>query len=251
MIDFYPARSKVVAVPTDYLDAWHREWRRLGGAIIGGAAVVAAGWFSASQTFITSQNGQLIHPSPWNWFLLVCLAALLLGLYIFVATYVDGLPLFGRANAIDRDLQVVKNQYKYSLRFKGITFELAANPPVPSSPLTDLVIGFEIENVGSHRIEFSIQRYEMTLGPTVTNHPIDSSPRRMEPSRSFTILTGRFNVPLNTVYPVNVFIEYWIDYGPLESKLQFEHHYKAQVVLPGPMLGQKNSIECDDHSLVE
>jgi hypothetical protein len=88
------------------VDRWQAEWRRNGAGMIGASFLVGGGWISASQTFVTSTKGQLVHPSPWGWLLYVCIGGIALGSYAWVATYVDTIPklgwpvpMFGRTKA--------------------------------------------------------------------------------------------------------------------------------------------------------
>lgn len=80
-------------------EAWRREWRRTGAGMIGGTFLVGGTWLSASHTFVAKQNGQLVRPAPWGWLLYVCIAGFAVGCYLYAATYLDWLPMFGRRPA--------------------------------------------------------------------------------------------------------------------------------------------------------
>ncbi len=41
---------------------WRTEWRRNGAGVMAATFLVGGGWVSASQTFVTSKNGQLVAP---------------------------------------------------------------------------------------------------------------------------------------------------------------------------------------------
>jgi hypothetical protein len=80
-------------------DNWRTEWRRNGAGVMAATFLVGGGWVSASQTFVTSKNGQLVHPSPYGWLLWVCAVGFAFGAYAWLTTYMPRLPMFGRAKA--------------------------------------------------------------------------------------------------------------------------------------------------------
>ena len=49
-----------------------------------------ATWIAASQSFVTKVGGHFTHPSPWNWWLIVCIVGVGIGIFIFVATIRQG-----------------------------------------------------------------------------------------------------------------------------------------------------------------
>ena len=81
------------------MDEWRTEWRRNGAGVMAATFLVGGGWVSASQTFVASKDGQLVHPSPFGWLLVVCSVGFALGFYAWLSTYIEQLPMLGRKKA--------------------------------------------------------------------------------------------------------------------------------------------------------
>lgn len=98
------------------MDNWRREWRQAGAGVMGATFLVGGTWISASNTFVASQNGQLIHPSPWGYLLWICIAGFFLAAYAYLATYWSKLPMFGRTAALAKDSQQSLKELNASIR---------------------------------------------------------------------------------------------------------------------------------------
>ncbi len=85
---------------------WASDWRRTGGAVMTVAFVAMITWISACQTFVTTRNGETVHPSPFTWVLLVCVLVLVGGTYIVLSTYVSALPMIGKSDATDPHIEL-------------------------------------------------------------------------------------------------------------------------------------------------
>jgi hypothetical protein len=81
------------------------------------AAVAAAGYISACQTFVVLSNGKLTHPSWWSWPTWIFLTLATAGFYTFLASYHDFLPFPGRERPVDHST-------KYSLGLERVDINL-------------------------------------------------------------------------------------------------------------------------------
>ena len=134
--------AATVATQEDRIREWRREWRRAGAGVMAGTFVVGGTWVSASQTFVTSKQGQLVHPSPWGWLLLVCGMGFILGFYAWLSTYWNRMPMFGRKQAFRRTFGDTMARFEKTDPFKTYRVEIVGQEkPVPklSRPKTYLL----------------------------------------------------------------------------------------------------------------
>lgn len=69
-----------------------------GGVAIGGA------WINSAHTYVVLSNSRLVHPSPWGVMFWICLAFVVVGIYLFTASYWERLWLPGRNKAASRHM---------------------------------------------------------------------------------------------------------------------------------------------------
>lgn len=89
------------------------QWRRNGGGMMAATFLVGGTWLTSSVTFVTTSRGHLVHASPWGWLLWVCIAGFVFGAYVWLSTYVDKLPMFGRKKARSETF----NRFRFSSVF--------------------------------------------------------------------------------------------------------------------------------------
>jgi hypothetical protein len=90
------------------VDQWRREWRQSAGGVMTVTFLAAVTWVSASQTFVTTKNGQAVHPSPLAYPLWICIAGFVVGMYILAATAPGNrLPWFGKAKATNPNFSLL------------------------------------------------------------------------------------------------------------------------------------------------
>lgn len=207
MVQVVPPRAVCVS------SEWRKEWRRYGGAVMTVAFLAGAGWVSATQSFVTVANGNLVHPSIWQWPLWLCIAGAVIGLYIVLTTYHDQLPMFGRERAPDHET-------KYSLGFSGIEL-LFSDEPTGLAARAALIF----TNGCRSTIEAHLEDLVAQVGAKKTESSFTSRDIRILPFN-----TKAFRTPWVTGLawdePVLGEVTYIVTYGPPSGSPRFQRSHK-------------------------
>jgi len=194
------------------------------------SSLAGFGWLSASQSFVTlGRNDQLVHPSRWQWPFWVCVAGAVIGLYIVLTTYHDGLPMFGRERLVDHSTM-------YSLALVGLEMRFNRAPGVPG---VGVRAGLVLTNGGPSVIEMTVEDLEVTV--------MDKSPDNPTLlTNSMRILPGHvkfFAAPwvlgIEDRQEIQGKIKYKIRYGPPSGSPAYLRSHEAVFASTGPIDPEK------------
>lgn len=199
--------------------AWKQEWRRRAGGVLTAVALVLAGWFSASQSFVTESNGRLVHPSPYTWVFFVPLVIGLGALYLFVATYRPGL-LPTRWVPVDHSTM-------YTLALVG---SIGTVDPAPTRGLMIVSAGPVFMNNGREVIAYKVELLTAKHGNVeVDNSRFPTSGGRLLPGHSRSYRSPGFEIPI--IDSVTIEIAYRVTYGPVSGFPRYLRTHKINVTL--------------------
>lgn len=200
---------------------WRKESRRLGGGMMAGSALAGLGWVSATQSFVTLDNGELAHPSFWQWPAWICVAGLVAGSYLWLATYLDALPMFGRERTVD-------HSSLYSLALKDMRVEVS---PPDASGLLGCRIGVLLLNGGPSIIEYTRESMDVTIAGVTNPNPsfITDSGRLLPKQEKLYRYPFITNIPDAPVIEAEV--GYVFEYGPPSGHPRYRRHHRVRVTI--------------------
>jgi hypothetical protein len=116
--------------------------------------LMAAGWASATQSFVVEKNGSLVHPHLWQWPFIASLVVAGAGLWVFFSTYLDWLPVFGRDRSLDHSSQ-------YALWF--VQPNSIISPDSQHAGRITWSLGLVLRNGGPNTIDIELDSSTVTI----------------------------------------------------------------------------------------
>jgi hypothetical protein len=199
------------------------ERRRLGGGIVVTSLILTGGWFSASQSFVTKQNGQLVHPSPYTWFFWLLVFGIGAGVYITASTTWEWL--------LPAKWRPVDHSTMYSLAMEDAVININMN----KNKLVSVGVkpGIQLINGGPGVIQYKIESMNaQASGKTVDNPVFLTAGKRLLPGHRQTYFFPMIlDVPITS--PIMGTLEYVATYGPPSGTPRYRRTHKIGFALSG------------------
>jgi hypothetical protein len=206
----------------------YKERRRVAGAFVFVGALVLGGWVSASQSFVTLRSGQLVHPSPFGWLFGVCVALMVVGIYMWTSTYKEWL--------IPTKWRLVDHSLKYSLGFSKGTLQLG-DTPTKGAVAVQLVIA--MVNGGPSVIDVHLESMDVVVnGKSMSNTHFLTRDLRILPNQE----KQYFSAPVLNVFlglkgvRLVAEVDYTVTYGPPGGALAIGAATRSLLPRPPPFL---------------
>ena len=190
---------------------------------MGIAVLVGGAWLSASQSFVTLRDGQLVHPDPWGLLLWACLIGGVFAFWVWLSTYWEWL--------LPRRMRVVDHSTMYTLAMENIATSVGFDMKDPSK--VGITMGVLFVNGGPSIIEYEVDHMRVEIGGlTITNPIFQTKGQRLLPGHkktySFPTIPG---VPIAP--EVRGTMAYSVNYGPPSGSPRYLRTHKVSFVLSG------------------
>jgi hypothetical protein len=187
---------------------------------MGVAALVFAGWVSASQSFVTvGKHGYLVHPSPFGWLFVISLVILAGAAYAYLVTYLEWL-LPSKWRPVDHSAM-----YTLALVQSAGTADLSSNPGQ-----MNVGVGLVFTNSGKSILSYRVEEMTAAVGAHRVDHSgFATTGGRLLPGHSRQYTSPLVEVPVSST--VTAEVSYKVSYGPVSGFPRYLRTHRIAVTL--------------------
>jgi len=199
-----------------------RDRRQLAGGLVAIMFTAGGTWLAASQSFVTVKSGKLIHPSPWNLWLGLCLGGVIIGLYMYSSTFWQRL--------LPQKLRYVNLEAQYTLGLDSCGFDPNQSKTSDNYSATFFI---RLVNGGTQVLETELESFTaLANGKAPTSKEYGVVKHRILPGH-----TKMYRTALIEDLPKGVVLEgrmsYSVLYGYPSQEIRFRRTHSVSVFSEG------------------